>query len=40
MKKNAKKLKEISEVLAKPKWKNFIRRFSINGINKKRRSMM
>ncbi|KAL4319030.1 hypothetical protein GQ457_18G014740 [Hibiscus cannabinus] len=36
----AKKLKEISEVLAGPRWKNFIRRFSTYGINKKRRSMM
>ncbi|GKV03210.1 hypothetical protein SLEP1_g15554 [Rubroshorea leprosula] len=32
-----KKLKEVSEVLAGPKWKNFIRRFSVHGINKKRR---
>lgn len=35
--KAAKKLKEVSEVLAGPKWKNFIRRFSVHGINKKRR---
>ncbi|XVF35643.1 hypothetical protein REPUB_Repub18cG0163700 [Reevesia pubescens] len=40
LKKKGKKLKEISEVLAGPKWKNFIRRFSIYGISKKRRSMM
>ncbi|XP_022752221.1 uncharacterized protein LOC111300909 [Durio zibethinus] len=39
LKKKAKKLKEMSEVLTGPKWKNFIRRFSIYGINKKRRSM-
>ncbi|GMJ07748.1 hypothetical protein HRI_004444000 [Hibiscus trionum] len=37
LKRKAKKLQEISEVLAGPKWKNFIRRFSIYG-NKKRRS--
>ncbi|XVF48313.1 hypothetical protein PTKIN_Ptkin03bG0180100 [Pterospermum kingtungense] len=40
LKEKAKKLKEISELLAGPKWKNFVRRFSIYGINKKRRSMM
>ncbi|KAE8687798.1 hypothetical protein F3Y22_tig00111008pilonHSYRG00205 [Hibiscus syriacus] len=40
VKRKAKKLKEISEVLAGPRWKNFIRRFSTYGINKKRRSMM
>ncbi|XVE97372.1 hypothetical protein REPUB_Repub03eG0014000 [Reevesia pubescens] len=40
LKKKTKELKEISEVLAGPRWKNFIRRFSIHGINKKRRSMM
>ncbi|XVE53568.1 hypothetical protein DITRI_Ditri03aG0013300 [Diplodiscus trichospermus] len=34
LKKKAKKLKEMSEVMAGPRWKNFIRRFS-----KKRRSM-
>ncbi|XWS26184.1 hypothetical protein CRYUN_Cryun26dG0009200 [Craigia yunnanensis] len=39
LKNKAKKLKEISEVLAGPRWKNFIRRFSVYGINKKRRSM-
>ncbi|KAE8698449.1 hypothetical protein F3Y22_tig00110597pilonHSYRG00224 [Hibiscus syriacus] len=38
LKRKAKKLKEISEVLAGPRWKNFIRRFSPYGINKKRRS--
>ncbi|XP_022731910.1 uncharacterized protein LOC111286287 [Durio zibethinus] len=38
--KKAKKLKEISEVLAGPRWKNFIRKFNIYRINKKRRSMM
>lgn len=38
LKNKAKKLKVISEVLAGPRWKNFIRRFSIYGINKKRRS--
>ncbi|XVF89365.1 hypothetical protein PTKIN_Ptkin19aG0124600 [Pterospermum kingtungense] len=35
LKNKAKKLRELSEVLAGPRWKNFIRRFSIN---KKRRS--
>lgn len=43
VKEKAKKLKEISEVLARPRWKNFVRRFSIygNGINnKKRRSTL
>ncbi|GMI88482.1 hypothetical protein HRI_002517500 [Hibiscus trionum] len=40
LKRKAKKLKEMSEVLAGPRWKNFIRRFSSYGINKKRRSMM
>ncbi|EEF46915.1 uncharacterized protein LOC8274224 [Ricinus communis] len=36
----AKKLKEISEVLAGPKWKNFIRRFGGHGwINNKKRRM-
>ncbi|GMJ15849.1 hypothetical protein HRI_005254100 [Hibiscus trionum] len=38
VKRKAKKLQEISEVLAGPRWKNFIRRFSIYGINKKKRS--
>ncbi|KAK8706700.1 hypothetical protein V6N13_057777 [Hibiscus sabdariffa] len=38
VKRKAKKLQEMSEVLAGPKWKNFIRRFSIYGMNKKRRS--
>ncbi|KAE8663427.1 hypothetical protein F3Y22_tig00112980pilonHSYRG00037 [Hibiscus syriacus] len=38
VKRRAKKLQEISELLAGPRWKNFIRRFSIYGINKKRRS--
>ncbi|OAY27447.1 uncharacterized protein LOC110603320 [Manihot esculenta] len=34
----AKKLKEISEILAGPRWKNFIRRFTtVHGFNKKRR---
>lgn len=34
-----KKIKEITEILAGPKWKNFIRRFSVNGgVNKKRKS--
>ena len=37
LKNKAKKVKEISEVLAGPKWKNFIRRFSIYGINTKRK---
>ncbi|KAJ9167692.1 hypothetical protein P3X46_019301 [Hevea brasiliensis] len=35
----ARKLKEISEVLAGPRWKNFIRRFTkVHGFNKKRRT--
>ncbi|KAK8505403.1 hypothetical protein V6N13_045843 [Hibiscus sabdariffa] len=38
VKRKAKRLQEISEVLAGPKWKNLIRRFSIYGMNKKRRS--
>lgn len=33
----AKNLKQISEVLAGPRWKNFIRRFNVHGLNKKRR---
>ncbi|KAE8732810.1 hypothetical protein F3Y22_tig00001728pilonHSYRG00063 [Hibiscus syriacus] len=37
-KRKAKKLQEMSELLAGPRWKNFIRRCSIYGINKKRRS--
>ncbi|XP_039025898.1 uncharacterized protein LOC120159369 [Hibiscus syriacus] len=40
VKRKAKKLREISEILAGPRWKNFIRRFSSYGINKRRRSMM
>ncbi|KAF5748149.1 hypothetical protein HS088_TW04G00099 [Tripterygium wilfordii] len=32
-----KKMREISEVLAGPRWKNFIRSFSSNGVSKKRR---
>ncbi|GMI83862.1 hypothetical protein HRI_002055500 [Hibiscus trionum] len=40
VKRKAKKLKEMSEVVAGPRWKNFIRRFSTYGINKKRRSVM
>ncbi|KAB2077571.1 hypothetical protein ES319_A06G108300v1 [Gossypium barbadense] len=40
LKRKAKELKEVSEVLAGPKWKNFIRRFSVYGANKKRRSTM
>ncbi|KAK8509342.1 hypothetical protein V6N13_062390 [Hibiscus sabdariffa] len=41
VKRKAKKLQEISEVLAGPRWKNFIRRFSIYGmnLNKKRMQM-
>ncbi|OAY53636.1 uncharacterized protein LOC110610321 [Manihot esculenta] len=35
----ARKIKEISEVLAGPRWKNFIRRFSVPGFNKKRKRM-
>ncbi|KAL7166016.1 hypothetical protein ACSBR2_036808 [Camellia fascicularis] len=38
--KKAKKLREVSEILAGPKWKNFIRRFSIHGIYSKKRSRM
>ncbi|WRX33987.1 hypothetical protein QQP08_026474 [Theobroma cacao] len=40
LKRKAMKLRETSEVLAGPRWKNFIRRFSIHGINKKRRPSM
>ncbi|XP_050219283.1 uncharacterized protein LOC126669772 [Mercurialis annua] len=42
LREKAKKVKEFSEILAGPRWKNFIRRFSVHGINgnsnKKRRS--
>ncbi|KAL4304459.1 hypothetical protein GQ457_10G018120 [Hibiscus cannabinus] len=40
LKRKAQKLREISEVLAGPRWRNFIPRFITYGIGKKRRSMM
>ncbi|KAJ0030431.1 hypothetical protein Pint_12466 [Pistacia integerrima] len=42
LKKRVRKVKEVSEVLAGPKWKTFIRRSSnsLNGISKKRKSHM